>query len=118
MPNNKKYNALSELNLVFSTGDTNSFDPDLPQEEPIEAKDQTPRIRFEKKGRKGKPVTIITDLEESDTRLAELSKLFKSKCGVGGSVKDRQIILQGDQRYKILKLLKDLGYTGTKKAGA
>ncbi len=118
MPNKKKLNTLAELSLVFSTGDTNAFDQEEHEEESVAPEDQAPRVRFEKKGRKGKPVTIITDLIENDARLAELSKHFKSKCGVGGSVKEGTILLQGDQRDKVLLLLKSLGYSNSKKAGS
>ncbi len=114
----KKLNKLSDLGLVFSTGDaTDAFFEDHVDGQIIAPVDQSPRIFLDRKKRKGKSVTIIAHLEEQDKRLVELAKLFKSKCGVGGSVKDGRIILQGDQRDKILQLLHDMGYTNAKKAG-
>ena len=118
MTKHKKMNSLSDLGLVFSTGDfqESGFTAKDPSETCVPEK-QSPRIYLDRKKRKGKSVTIIAHLEECQTRLNELSKLFKTKCGVGGSVKDGEIIIQGDQRDKILNILLGLGYKNTKKAG-
>ena len=76
------------------------------------------RVHLEKKHRGGKSVSIVRGLEDlSDDDLKDLGKLLKSKCGVGGSVKDGEIIIQGEHRDKIIKLLIEQGYAKIKKAG-
>lgn len=69
------------------------------------------RIRREVKGRRGKTVTAISGVPLNNSGLDQLASELKRKCGVGGSVKDKIIILQGDQRSKITPLLKAKGFT-------
>lgn len=69
------------------------------------------RVSLDKKQRKGKAVTLITgfgDLHPDD--LNDLAKTLKSKCGVGGSAKDGEIIIQGDHVQKVMVLLKEQGF--------
>jgi translation initiation factor 1 len=75
------------------------------------------RLHRETKGRKGAGVTLVKGLPLSDPALKQLAKSLKSKCGVGGAVKDGAIELQGDQRNKIRPLLEADGYK-VKIAGA
>ncbi len=75
----------------------------LPQE-------QTARIRREKKGRGGKEVTVIMDLQLTDADMKKLAKQLKKKCGSGGSIKDGHIEIQGDNRQKVAAELQKLGY--------
>lgn len=77
---------------------------------------QTARIQREKKGRKGKTVTVITGLQLTQEDLAALAKRLKSLCGSGGTVKDGHIEIQGDHRERIAAELQRLGYK-TKLAG-
>ena len=72
--------------------------------------------KFEKKGRNGKPVTLIEGWEGDDEGLKEISKKIKTTLGIGGSEKDGMIIIQGDNRDKIMTILKDMGYK-TKRVG-
>ncbi|WP_292010593.1 translation initiation factor [Chryseobacterium sp.] len=72
--------------------------------------------KFEKKGRNGKPVTLIEGFEGSDDELKKISKKIKTTLGIGGSEKDSTIIIQGDNRDKIMEILKDMGYK-TKRVG-
>lgn len=74
------------------------------------------RLLRETKGRKGAGVTLVTGLPLADDDLARLAKKLKSHCGVGGTVKDGMIELQGDQRDKALPLLTGEGYQ-VKRAG-
>ena len=76
------------------------------------------RIYKEKKGRKGKTVTIVKGLTLTIDDLNLICKELKVKCGVGGQVEGLNIVLQGDQRDRILKVMLDRGYRDVKKAGA
>ncbi|PSR08462.1 MAG: translation initiation factor [Bacteroidetes bacterium] len=114
-----KQNQWKNLNgLVFST-DPNYQPPteDEPATEMVPPQQQRLRVQLDKKQRKGKAVTLITGFAGSDDELKELGKALKMHCGVGGSAKDHEIIVQGDQRDKVLKYLLDKGYTQTKKSG-
>ena len=72
------------------------------------------RVHIEKNGRGGKVVTLVKGFVGTDADLKTLGKLLKSKCGVGGSVKDDEIIVQGSFRDRVVELLKAEGYTNTK----
>jgi len=87
-------------------------------EMPEEAfKQKEPLIcKFEKKGRNGKPVTIVEGWEGSEEDLKKVSKKIKTTLGIGGSEKDGTIIIQGDNRDKIMNILKEMGYK-TKRVG-
>ena len=103
------------LNVVYSTN------PDYQYEnigeieaETLPKNQQKLRVSIEKKGRGGKTATLIKGFIGTEADLKDLGKLLKIKCGVGGSVKDDEIIIQGDFKQRIIDLLKSEGYTQTK----
>lgn len=72
--------------------------------------------KYEKKGRNGKPVTLVEGFEGSEEELKKISKKIKTTLGIGGSEKDGVIIIQGDNRDKIMNILQEMGYK-TKRVG-
>ena len=65
---------------------------------------------MEKKGRHGKVVTLVSEFTGLTRDIEALAKQLKTRCGVGGSVKDRVIVLQGDHRKKVISILQEMGY--------
>lgn len=103
--------------VVYSTSD--SFEYNLGDEdahESLSASQQKLKILLDKKSRAGKQVTLVEGFVGSEDDLKELGKLLKNKCGVGGSAKDGEILIQGDHRDKVLQVLLAAGY-GAKKSG-
>jgi translation initiation factor 1 len=106
------------LGIVYSTNpDFNYQDPKEDKQETLIPGKQTLKIILDRKQRKGKVVTLIEGFIGSDDDMNSLAKLLKTKCGVGGSVKDGQIILQGDFRNKITDILISGGYKVKKVGG-
>ena len=103
---------------VYSTNPDYAFDYGEEEEAvTLEPAKQNLRVMLDKKQRGGKKVTLVTGFQGSDYDLAVLGKELKSACGVGGSVKDGEILLQGDFREKVLALLQEKGYIKTKISG-
>ena len=99
------------LGVVFSTSTEFNYELDVEQqEETLPKAKQNLRVALDKRNRGGKKVTIVADFKGSDDDLKELCKMLKTKCGVGGSAKDGEIIIQGDFRQKIVDILKAGGY--------
>lgn len=99
------------LNVVYSTNPDFKYEKEGEEEQDTLPKEkQALRISLDKRNRKGKAVTLITGFIGTTEDLEALGKLLKVKCGVGGSAKDGEIIIQGDFRNKILELLQKEGY--------
>ncbi|MDC1107236.1 translation initiation factor [Prolixibacteraceae bacterium] len=103
--------------VVYSTKDDFSYEYE--QEETLETlppNQQTLRILLDRKARKGKTVTLIEGFIGTEEDLKDLAKVLKSKCGVGGSAKNGEIIIQGEFRDKVMTILAQEGYN-TKRVG-
>ncbi|WP_423818996.1 translation initiation factor [Salinimicrobium sp. TIG7-5_MAKvit] len=108
----KKKMGLEDLGgFVFSTD--KDFKPEShneEQEESLAPQDQLLEAHYSSKGRAGKKVTVVKGYVGPQEDLDALGKDLKKKCGVGGSVKDGEIIIQGDVRDKVMSYLRELGY--------
>lgn len=113
----KSFSSLSDLGgLVYSTNPDVRLGAEETPVESQEAAQQTLRIWLERvKG--GKEATVIKGYIGPDDELLELAKFLKNKCATGGNAKDGIIIIQGNHRDKVLKLLLEKGFKNTKKAG-
>ena len=112
----KKFNSFQ--GIVFSTDPEQQYQnyDDHPEENTPEPRSQDLRISLDKKRRAGKSITLITGFKGSTDDLESLGKKLKQKCGVGGSVKDGEILIQGNFMGKITDILVADGYK-VKKAG-
>lgn len=109
---------MSKKNIVYSTNPNFQHEDDDDMEmETLAPEEQELKVMIDRKQRKGKSVTLITGFEGSDEDLQELGKALKQKCGVGGSAKNGEIIVQGENKEKIFELLLKMGYRKTKKVG-
>lgn len=104
------------LNVVYSTNPDFSYESDSDEAvaETLPLNKQALRVGIERKNRGGKVVTLVTGFIGSDEALKELGKFLKTKCGVGGSAKDGEIVIQGDLKARVIDLLLKAGYTHTK----
>ncbi len=117
MPKNK-LNSFSNLGgLVYSTDPNFKTGEEEPVTQTLPPAEQPLRIWLETKHRGGKAVSLIAGFTGTDDDLQTLGKLLKTICGTGGSAKDGEIIIQGDNREKILQWLLKNGYRLAKKAG-
>lgn len=99
------------LGVVFSTNPDFVYEESAAVEpETLEPSRQNLVVAIDRKGRAGKQVTLVTGFVGTSDDLAELGRVLKVKCGVGGSAKDGEITIQGDFRDRVVGLLKDMGY--------
>lgn len=103
------------IGIVYSTNPDYEYSDDSQEEADTLPKNQQKlRLNMERAGRGGKTVTLVKGFVGSEDDITSLCKLLKQKCGVGGSVKDGEIIIQGDHRQRLVEILKKEGYTQTK----
>jgi translation initiation factor 1 len=105
----KKHKA-DRNGLVYSTDPDFNPQTEEDKQETLPPASQRLRIRLETKHRGGKTATVITGFIGTEEDLESLSKKLKSHCGTGGSAKDGEMIIQGDQRQKVLAWLLQQGY--------
>ncbi len=112
-----KKNIPDNNGFVFSTNPNFKFEEVEKKIETLANNQQKLRVWLDTKKRAGKAATLITGFVGTTDDLEELGKKLKNFCGTGGSAKDNEMIVQGDQREKVLQWLLKNGYTNTKKAG-
>lgn len=102
----------NKIGVVYSTNPDYQYEYDNEDavQETLQPAKQKLHVRIERSGRGGKTVTIVDNFVGTDDDLNALGKTLKGKCGVGGTVKDGQIIIQGDFRDRLVLLLNTLGY--------
>ena len=98
------------MDIVYSTNPDFHFDDEPEEPVTLPPAQQKLHIRMERSGRGGKTVTVVDNFVGSDDDLADLCKMLKTKCGIGGSAKNGQIILQGDFRERVATILTAAGY--------
>ena len=105
-------------NVVYSTNPNFSYEfeqEEAPDTLPVQQ--QRLYVSIDRKQRAGKEVTLVEGFVGTEEDLKELGKILKSKCGVGGSVKDNEILIQGNFKQKIFDILIKEGYSQTKQKG-
>lgn len=103
--------------FVYSTDPDFRFENGSDNTETLPASQQMLRVQLDTKHRAGKAVTLITGFVGKEEDLQELGKKIKSYCGTGGSAKDGEIIIQGDQREKAMQWLTKNSYVKAKRIG-
>ena len=111
----KKNDWKDRLNIVYSTNPDFQYSTDeMEENETLPKQQQKLRVSIEKNHRGGKTVTIVRNFIGTSDDIKELGKLLKTKCGVGGSTKDGEILVQGEFKEKVVEILKKEGYTQTR----
>jgi len=114
MANKKK----EKVNIVYSTNPNFQFQFDEEEEiQTLPNAQQKLYVSIDRKQRAGKEVTLVEGFVGTDEDMKELGKMLKSKCGVGGTAKDNEILIQGNFKEKIFDLLVKEGYSVKKKGG-
>ncbi|EON78696.1 Translation initiation factor SUI1-related protein [Lunatimonas lonarensis] len=104
--------------VVYSTSDHFDYDSNKDEDQvTLPPQQQNLRVQLDKKARGGKQVTLVSGFIGSDADLKELGRALKVTCGVGGNVKDGEILIQGDFRQQILGYLQQRGYKAKKSGG-
>jgi translation initiation factor 1 len=97
--------------IVYSTNPDFAFQADQNDDDaPMAPEAQRLLVQIDRRQRKGKEVTLVTGFVGPESSLKELGKMLKTACGVGGSVKQGEVLLQGDHRDKVIAALLAAGY--------
>ena len=113
----KKFKDFSDLASFVFSENPDYVPEEVPEEQEEILEGQWLEAHFSKKGRGGKVVTVIKGFEGSEQALKKLGKELKNKLGVGGSAKNGEIIIQGNNRDKVVALLQEKGYKVKKIGG-
>jgi translation initiation factor 1 len=112
-----KKNNPDKRGFVYSTDPNFQFEKNDEQQQNLSPSQQKLKVRLDSKHRAGKAVTVVEGFVGKEEDLEDLGKKLKSFCGTGGSVKDREVIIQGDQRNKVLQWLLKNEYKNSKLIG-
>lgn len=108
----------NRVNMVYSTNPNFSFEEEqVDAQETLSNEQQKLYVSLDKKNRGGKEVTLVEGFVGTDEDLKDLGKTLKTKCGVGGSAKDGEIIVQGNFRDKVMAELTKMGFKVVRKGG-
>src|SRR6476661_884167 len=110
-----KKNKPDTRGFIYSTDPNFKFEEENNHQETLEPAKQKLKIKLETKHRGGKAVTLVDGFSGTTEDMEDLGKKLKNFCGTGGSAKDGEIIVQGDQRDKVLQWLLKNGYKNSKK---
>ncbi len=115
---NRQMGRKNKKNIVYSTNPDFDFEyNEIQEEETLDPEDQTLYVSIDRKKRAGKEVTLVEGFVGLEEDLKDLGKSLKSKCGVGGTAKDGEILIQGNFKNKVADLLSGMGYNVKKKGG-
>jgi translation initiation factor 1 len=103
--------------VVYSTNPDFEEAFENEEQETLEPSKQLLEVHLDKKNRGGKMAVVVKNFVGTEEDLKELGKMLKAACGVGGSVKDQEVIIQGDKREKVMEVLNKKGYK-TKRVGS
>lgn len=107
-----KLRSLSDLESLLPESERKKYSENISaQKNKHDGKGKSVRLFLDTKGRKGKSVTIVSGLQHNPQTLEEIAKELKQYCGAGGTVKDGNIEIQGDQRIRLSEILKKLNYS-------
>lgn len=105
----------SRLNVVYSTNPDFEYETEAPENIPtLPPQQQELRVWLDRKSRAGKQVTLVRGFRGSEEDLRALASMLKNRCGVGGSAKEGEIIIQGDFRDRVTEILTKAGYKAKK----
>ena len=110
-------NKKKRIDVIYSTNPDFNYDNDDSSIETLPVNEQKLYVSIDRKSRKGKSVTLVEGFIGQSEDLKELSKTLKKSCGVGGTAKDGEIVVQGEFKDKVEKILVDMGYNTVKKGG-
>ncbi len=113
-----KKNYKRIIGTVYSTNPDYEYEYESKQEATtLPPQQQKLKVMHDRKKRRGKTVTLVTGFVGTNDDLKDLGKKLKSKCGVGGTAKEGEIMVQGEFKKRVHDLLKEMGYSQTKMSG-